>query len=73
MRLYATLTSERDSRPAKKGGDKVLRTKINIGNKEVAEVVVVHNEGSKLPTLTVYYKGKNDIKVHTVDTDDLPY
>lgn len=73
MRLYATLTSERDSRPAKKGGDKVLRTKINIGNKEVAEIVVVHNEGTKTPTLTVYYKGDKDVKVYTCDTDNIPF
>src|SRR3990167_2263766 len=40
MKLYATIKSERDSRPAKKGGDKYIEVVLNVRNKEVARVTL---------------------------------
>lgn len=38
MKLYATVTSERDSRPAKKGGDNFLEIELFTGNKRDAYI-----------------------------------
>lgn len=52
MKLYATVTSERDSRPAKKGGDNGLLIRLHIGNKkayvvtlEPHQIVVYRDDG----------------------------
>jgi hypothetical protein len=34
MKLYATVTSERESRPARKGGDEYIEIVISCGNDE---------------------------------------
>jgi hypothetical protein len=48
MKLYATVTSERNSRPAKKGGAERLDISITSGNIEIARVNVV-DVGQKRP------------------------
>lgn len=38
MKLYSTITSEKSSRPAKKGGDERLTIGLNKGNRNVATI-----------------------------------
>lgn len=45
MKLYATVTSERDSRPAKKGGDTFIDIQLAEGNKLKYQVLF---KGGKL-------------------------
>ena len=40
MKLYATITSERDSRPAKKGGNDYIRIELTDRNNDVAIIVL---------------------------------
>ena len=44
MKLYATVTSERDSRPARKGGDEVLTISVKVGNSD-EYMLYVDNDG----------------------------
>jgi hypothetical protein len=55
MKLYATVTSERNSRPAKKGGDEYINISLAVGNKGIG-------------ILELYlYKDK---ETHSVDVDE---
>ena len=47
MRLYATITSERDSRPGKKGGNESLRVELSAFGKLVGQVVLEIVEDSE--------------------------
>jgi hypothetical protein len=40
MKLYATITSERDSRPGKKGGDEYLQIELTAFGKIIGYVVL---------------------------------
>lgn len=44
MKLYCTVTSERDGRIAKKGGDKQLNITLYRGNKEVGYITFSGDE-----------------------------
>ena len=54
MKLYATVTSERDSRPVKKGGDEMIRIELKRGNKFsfyiylTNETMVIEKEGKQV-------------------------
>ena len=39
MKLYATITSERNSRPAKKGGDEYLEMRLYNGNIAIFDLI----------------------------------
>lgn len=43
MKLYATVTSERDSRPAKKGGDQRIEIELMVGNKRVGIIILTES------------------------------
>lgn len=43
MKIYATIESERDSRPVKKGGDKYLDIFITRGNKPAYNIRIDHD------------------------------
>ena len=50
MKLYATITSERDSRPAKKGGNDYIRIKLTDRNNDIA--IIVFQAGA----LAIYHR-----------------
>jgi hypothetical protein len=67
MKLYATITSERDSRPAKKGGDGYIRIELTDRNNDVA--IIVFQAGD----LAIYHRPEA-VKAHLVNImpSDLP-
>jgi len=44
MKLYATIESERGGRPARKGGDEVLKISVKVGNSD-EYLLCVDNDG----------------------------
>jgi hypothetical protein len=50
MKLYAKITSERDSRPAKKGGNDYIRIELTDRNNDIA--IIVFQAGA----LAIYHR-----------------
>ena len=50
MKLYATIASERDSRPAKKGGNDYIRIELTDRNNDIA--IIVFQAGA----LAIYHR-----------------
>ena len=54
MKLYATITSERKSRPAKKGGNEYINIHVADGNDPLYQIVVEDMGDELAPAITVY-------------------
>jgi len=55
MKLYATTTSERASRPAKKGGNEYIRTLIEYKGAPMYDIYI-ENDGEDAPKLSITNK-----------------
>lgn len=65
MKLYATTTSERNSRPAKKGGDRYIKTELTYKDRGIGRLVVNEYNGAIVKYIspegkeTILYKAMN--------------
>ena len=59
MKLYATVTSERNSRPCRKGGDDTIQIELRYKNKKVGTILFWHTEVPK-PEPKIYWYDQHE-------------